>query len=84
MYRMFLNFAKNCVLSCLSKFDIKKKLSMPFLKYKRLKLKLTVFLAGQCCYGNVLCHENDTNVFTSDCLVFFDTRIVAESIDKGW
>jgi len=25
MYRIFLNFAKSCVLSCLSKFDIKEK-----------------------------------------------------------
>ena len=40
--------------------------TVPFLKYKRLKLKLRVFLAGQCCYGNLLCHENNTNVFISD------------------
>ena len=25
MYRIFLNFAKSCILSCLSKFDFKKK-----------------------------------------------------------
>ena len=25
MYRIFLNFAKSCILACLSKFDIKKK-----------------------------------------------------------
>ena len=25
MYRIFLEFAKSCILSCLSKFDIKKK-----------------------------------------------------------
>ena len=39
MYRMFLNFAKSCILSCLSKFDIKEKFhrAVPFLKYKRLK-----------------------------------------------
>ena len=43
-YRIFSNFAKSCILSCLSKFDITKKFTMPaFLKYKRLKLKLTVF-----------------------------------------
>ena len=46
MYRIFLNFAKSCILSCLSKFDIKKNFTVPFLKYKRLKLKLRVFLAG--------------------------------------
>jgi len=26
MYKIFLNFAKSCILSCLSKFDIKKKI----------------------------------------------------------
>ena len=46
MYRIFLNFAKSCTLSCLSKFHNKKNLTVPFLKYKRLKLKLRVFLAG--------------------------------------
>ena len=40
------NFAKSCILSCLSKFyNKKKKFTVPFLKYKRLKLKLRVFLA---------------------------------------
>ena len=40
------------------------------LKYKHLKLKLRVFLAGQCCYGNLLCHKNNSNMFTSDWAVF--------------
>ena len=43
MYRIFLNFAKSYILSCLSKHYNK---TVPFLKYKRLKLKLRVFLAG--------------------------------------
>jgi len=34
------------------------------------------------CYGNLLCHENDDNVFTND-WQFFDTMIVASS-DKEW
>ena len=51
MYRMFLNFAKSCILSCLSTIRknniiIRKNFTVPFLKYKRLKLKLRVFLAG--------------------------------------
>ena len=29
-----------------------------------------VFSRSQCCYGNLLCHENSTNVFTSDLAVF--------------
>jgi len=47
MCRIFLNFAESCFLSCLSKFDSKKKkFTVPFLKYKYLKLKLRVFLVG--------------------------------------
>ena len=29
-----------------------------------------VFSRSYCCYGNLLCHENNTNVFTSDWAVF--------------
>ena len=50
---------------------------MPFLKYKRLKLKLRV-----CCYGNLLRQENNTNVFISDCVVFFNQ--IVTSIDEEW
>ena len=47
MYRIFLNFAKGCILSLLPKFDNKeKKFTPPLLKYKYLKLKLRVFLPG--------------------------------------
>ena len=35
MYRIFLNFAKSCILSCFSKFYNKKNFTLPFLKYKR-------------------------------------------------
>ena len=43
-----------------------------FLSYNRLKLNLRVFLSrSYCCYGNLLCHENNTNVFTSDWAVFW-------------
>ena len=38
MYRIFKHFAKSCILPCLSKFYNKKKSTVPFLKYKRLKL----------------------------------------------
>ena len=40
----FLNFAKSCILSCWSKFYNKKTFHLA--KYKRLKRKLRVFLAG--------------------------------------
>ena len=46
MYRIFLRFAKSCVLSCLSKVDDIKKFTLPFLNYKHLKLKLRVCLGG--------------------------------------
>jgi len=46
MYRIFLNFAKSYILSFLPKFGNKKKSTVPFMKYKYLKLKLRVFLAG--------------------------------------
>ena len=29
-----------------------------------------VFSRSYCCYGNLLCHENYTNVFTSNWAVF--------------
>ena len=48
MHSFCLNFAESCISSCLSKFCNKKKFTVPFLKYKRLKLKLRVFLAGHC------------------------------------
>ncbi len=38
MYRIFLNFAKSCVLACLSKVDNIKNFTVPFLNYKLLKL----------------------------------------------
>ena len=34
-------------------------------------------------YGNLLCHENDNNMFTNECRVVFDTMIVASS-DKEY
>ena len=37
-YRIFLNFAKSCVLSCLSNVDNIKNFTLPFLNYKPLKL----------------------------------------------
>ena len=47
IYRMFLNFAKSCVSSCLSKVDNLKNFTVPVLNYKLLKLQLRVFIGGQ-------------------------------------
>ena len=80
MYRIVLNFAKSYILSCLSKFYNKKKFTVPFLKYKRLKLKLRVFLAG---HSVAMVTYNVTKIIPT-CLTvigkFSDTMIVA-SID---
>ena len=60
-YRIFLNFAKSCVLSCLSKVN-------DFFFNHNAVIK-GVFSRSYCCYGNILCHEND-NVFTNDRAIF--------------
>ena len=83
MYRILLNFAKSCILSCLSKFYNEKNFTVPFLKYKRLKLKLRVFLAGHSVAMVTYCVT--TIIITCLPVIgqFFDTMIVT-SIDKEW
>ena len=81
MYRIFFNFAKSCILSCLSKFYNKKKIHHAVFEIKALKAEIKgVFSRSKCCYGNLLCHKNNTKVFTSD-WAFFGTMIVA-TIDR--
>ena len=46
MYRFFLNFAKVASYPVYQNSIVRKNFTMPFLKYKPLKLKLRVFLAG--------------------------------------
>ena len=53
---------------------------MPFLKYKRLKLKLRVFLAG---HDVAMVTSCVTKIIPTCSPVIFDTMIVA-SIDKEW
>ena len=71
MYRIFLNFAKSGVLPCLSNdFNIRKIQRAVFeIHAKKAEIK-GVFSRSYCCYGNLLCHENDTNVFTGDWAAF--------------
>ena len=74
----FLNFAKNCILSCLSKFYKKKKISPC-----RFKLNLRVFLAG---HSVAMVTYSVTKIIPTCSRVigqFFDTMNVA-SIDKEW
>ena len=71
MYRIFENFAKSCILSCLSKVDNIKKFHRAVLEIYAPKATVKgVFRRSSCCYGNLLCHENDTTVLTNDWSVF--------------
>ena len=83
LHKSFLNFAKSCILSCLSNSTIRKRFTVPFLKYKRLKLKLRVSLVG---HSVAMVTYLFTKIIPT-CLPvigqFFDTIIVA-SIDKEW
>ena len=77
MYRIFLNLAKSFILSCLSKFYNKKKFTVPFLKYKRLKLKLRVVLAGHSVAMVTYCVTKIIPTCSPMIGKFFDTMIIA-------
>ena len=62
---------------------IRKNFTMPFLKYKRLKLKLRVFLAGHSVAMVPYCVTKIIPTCSPVIGQFFDTMIVA-SIDKEW
>ena len=66
---IFLTFSvKSFILSCLLQFNKKNGGHQArFLNYKRLKLKSRVCNRLHCCYGNLLCHEIDTDLFTNCC-----------------
>ena len=46
MYRIFLNFAKSCISSCLSKFYNKKKINRAVFEIYALKAEIKGVLAG--------------------------------------
>ena len=77
-YRIFLNFAKSCILSCLLNVDNIKRISLSFLNYKPLKLKLRVFLASNTVATVTYCV---TKIVTCSPMVkqFFDAMIVASN-----
>ena len=75
--RNFFNFAKSCILTCLSLLNNKKWGSLcSFLSYKHLKAKLRVFLTGQ----TVAMVTNDAMKMATTCSAmighFFDIIIV--------
>ena len=63
MCRIFLNSAKSCISSCLSKFCNKKKFRRAVFEISALKDEIKgVFSRSQCCYGNLQSHENNTKI----------------------
>ena len=62
---------------------IRKNLTVPFLKYKRFKLKLRVFLTGHSVAIVTYCVTKIIPTCSPVIGQFFDTMIVA-SIDKEW
>ena len=82
MYRIYLNFAnitsypayQNCII---------KKIHCAFLKYKRLKLRLMVFLAGPSVAMVTYCVTKIISTCSPMIGQFFDTMIEA-SIDREW
>ena len=83
MYRIFLTLPKVASYLAYQNSVIRKKFTVPFLKYKRLKLKLRVLLAG---HSVAMVTFGVTKIIPT-CLAvigqFFDTMIVA-SIDNEW
>ena len=43
-----------------------------------------VFSGSYCCYGNLLCHENDENLFTNDWAVFLILLLQHQLIKIGY
>ena len=78
-----LNFAKSCFHPAYQNSIIRKNFIVPFLKYKRLKLKLRVFLAGHSVAMVTYCVTKIIPTCSPLIGQFFDTMIVA-SIDKEW
>ena len=83
MQRIFLNFAKNGILSFSSKFYNTKNFTVPFLKYKRLELKLRVALAGCSVAMVTYCVTKIIPRYSPVIEQYCDT-IIAASIDKKW
>ena len=81
--RIFLNSAKSCILLCLLQFDNKKWGSpSSFLSYRRLKLKLRVFLAGHIVAMVTYCVTKLTATYSPTIKQFVDTMmLVSTSIE---
>ena len=74
-YRIFLNFAKSCVLSCLSNVDNIKEFHHAVLNYKLLKLQLRMFLASNTVAMATYCVMKMITTCSPMVGQFFDTMI---------
>ena len=83
MHRICLNFAKSCIHPGHQNSLKRKKFTVPFLKYKRLKLKLRVFLAGHSVAMVTYCVTKIIPTCSPMIGQLFDTMIVP-STDKEW
>ena len=76
MHIIFLNFAKSCILSCLSKFYNKK-------RFHRAVFEIRAFLAGHSVSMVTYCVTKIIPTCSPMIGQFFDSMIVA-STDKEW
>ena len=80
MYRIFFKLCQKLHLILLSyqNSTVRKNFTVPFLKYKRLKLKLRVFLAG---HSVAMVTYSVTKIIPCSPMIgqFFDTMIVAST-----
>ena len=83
LIRIFLNFAKVSPYPAYQNSVIRKNFTVPFLKYKRLKLKLMVFLAGHNVAMVTYCVTKIIPTCSPVNGQFSNTMIVA-SIGKEW
>ena len=83
MYRIFLTFSKVASHPAYQNSIIRKNFTVPFLKYKHLKLKLRVFLASHSVAMVTYCVTEIMSTCSPVIGQFFDTVIVV-SIDKEW
>ena len=80
-YRIFVNFAKSCISSCLSKFYNKEKFHSAIFEIQALKVEIRVFLAGHSVAMVTYCVTKIIPTCSPVIGQFFDTLIVA-SIDR--
>ena len=82
-FKVALNATYSAFYPAYQNSTIRKNFTVPFLKYKRLKLKLRVFLAGHSVAMVTYCVTKIIPTCLPMIGQFFDTMIVA-STDKEW